>query len=188
MGVKDGCLQRHRDAIIALLALLITGCALSVFIWLFIWLFIVYTPGPSPRIILHDVEIYAFNVSTSASTIASNLQITIFCHNTDESIGIHLDEIDVFASYYNQKITLPKAIPPNYLDHSEVAVWSPYFNGTAVPMNRGFAESLARDLTAGGVMIDVIVTGRFRSSNGVVSVSNRMEATCPVYVTFGNKT
>ncbi|KAK9059095.1 hypothetical protein SSX86_021714 [Deinandra increscens subsp. villosa] len=146
-------------------------------------------PGPSPRIILHDVEIYAFNVYTSTSaTITATLQITLFCRNIHDDVSINVDKIHVYASYYKQQITLPVPVPPKYLDHSEFAVWSPYFNGTTVPMNVDFAAALARDVAAGGVMVDVIVTGRFRSSNGMISVSNPMEVSCPVYVTFGNKT
>ncbi|KAJ0603006.1 hypothetical protein HanIR_Chr03g0145861 [Helianthus annuus] len=91
---------------------------------------------------LLDVKLYAFNASTTTST----LQINISYLNDDDFNGFHFDNTNVYAYYKSQQITLPTMLPPAYLEEQNftrtaylyppvVAVWSPYLNGTEVPLS-----------------------------------------------------
>ncbi|KAJ0803052.1 putative protein NDR1 [Helianthus annuus] len=141
----------------------------------------------SPSFIIHDVKLYAFNVSTTTATLTSTLQITISCENKQGDHGIHFDKIDVYTAYKKQQITPPIALPPRYLGSSDVALWSPYLNGTEVPLSPYLASSLAQDMTAGVVQINVMVTGRMRLKQGFISHRHRLKVDCLTYITFGNK-
>ncbi|KAI3756664.1 hypothetical protein L1987_56486 [Smallanthus sonchifolius] len=78
-------------------------------------------------------------------------------------------------------------LPPTYLGLPDVIVWSLYLNGTDVNVNPYLAVSLAQDVTARVVLINVKATARLRTKNGA-KVRYRMKVNCPAYVTFGNQT
>ncbi|KAL8196089.1 hypothetical protein R6Q57_025089 [Mikania cordata] len=165
-------LYRHAAAVICFVIILILIVILLIFIIL----------RPSkPNFTLQDVKLYAFNIST---TLTSNLQITISSRNPNYRIGIYYDKLNVYASYWNQQITLPTVIPPTY--QGQVSVWSPYLYGTEVPMAPYLALSLAEDQTAGMVLVTVKAAGKVRWKVGnFVSAGYRLNVNCPAYVTFG---
>ncbi|KAF5816472.1 hypothetical protein HanXRQr2_Chr03g0134661 [Helianthus annuus] len=156
--------------------------------------------NPSLTFTLLDVKLYAFNVSTTTSTLTSNLQINISCKNTRYLNGFHFDNINVYACYKSEQITLPTMLPPAYLENQNynitarkmyhdppvITVWSPYINGTEVPVSPYLAASLVEDETAGNVSISVKVTGRLTSELGSLSRRFRLKVSCPAYIMFGN--
>ncbi|KAK1430472.1 hypothetical protein QVD17_13221 [Tagetes erecta] len=121
------------------------------------------------------------------SSLTSDLQITIFCKNQYVE-GLHVDQIDVYASYRNQQITPLTTIPPTYLDSHDVTIWSPYLNKTTVPIDPYLAETLAQDLAAGTVVINVKATLRLRYKDAFIMVRYGVEVNCPGYVSFVNET
>ncbi|KAI3756665.1 hypothetical protein L1987_56487 [Smallanthus sonchifolius] len=146
-------------------------------------------PGPTPSFTLHDVKLNAFNFSTATSSLTSNLQITISYGNPSFEAGIYFEQFDVYASYKTQQITLPTMIPPTYLGLNENNTpWSTYLNGTEVPVPPDVAASLARDVTAGELWIDVKANGRLRSKNAWIRTARyRVKVICPAYIMLGNK-
>ncbi|XP_076934850.1 NDR1/HIN1-like protein 1 [Bidens hawaiensis] len=122
-----------------------TMCLL-IFIFSIMTLLMCLCAIPDPNFTVNDVKFYAFNLSRETSTLTSNLQITISSSNHD-STGIHFDQLSLYVSYRNQHITLPISFPPMYLGSTDVAVWSPYLNGTDVPLTADLVEYLAEDKT-----------------------------------------
>ncbi|KAK1430474.1 hypothetical protein QVD17_13223 [Tagetes erecta] len=153
------------------------------------WIFT--SPGPLPSVALHDFKLNAFNLSTllPTSTVTSNFLVTIYCQNNDDEGPIHFDKVDFYAFYRNQLQMAPTtSMPPTYLRHMEVTVWSSYLIGTAVPVNDpDLVASLAQDLADGAVLINVKVMGRLRYRKWFFTVRYAMEVNCPLYVTFGNE-
>ncbi|KAK1430471.1 hypothetical protein QVD17_13218 [Tagetes erecta] len=143
--------------------------------------------SPELAFTLNNVNLYTFNFSNVTSTLTSNLQITFSCKNIDSG-DYHFDGIDVYASYRGQTITLPTIIPPTFMPESEdVVVWSPYLNGTEVPLPPSLASSLIQDEAAGTVLMDFMLTARLSSKVDGVKVKNRLKVNCPSYVMFGNR-
>ncbi|KAK1430470.1 hypothetical protein QVD17_13217 [Tagetes erecta] len=157
------------------------------FVYILCFIFdLIITPSPSlTNFTLNNVNIYTFNFSNATSTLTSNIQITVSCKTVIE--GIHLDEMDVYASYEGQTITLPTMISPTFMpDPLDDVVWSLYLNGTEVPVPPSIASSLIKDKAAGTVPIDFMFTARLRSKVDYVTVKNRLEVDCLSYVMFGN--
>ncbi|KAJ0594709.1 putative Late embryogenesis abundant protein [Helianthus annuus] len=156
---------------------------LSIILFVILLIFLILRPS-KPCFTLQDVNLYTFNLTT---TLTSYLQITISSRNPNLRIGIEYDKVDVYASYRNQQITLPTRLPPTYQGHKEVTVWSPYLNGTEVPMAPYLAMSLAEDETSRTVLINVRATGRVRWKVGTfVSGRYRLNVNCPAYIMFEN--
>ncbi|KAK1430476.1 hypothetical protein QVD17_13225 [Tagetes erecta] len=163
------------------------ACVLLIVILMIILLVILILRPTKPSFTLQDVKLYAFNVSTTITTLTTNLQITISSRNPNSRIGIYYDKFDVYIAYRNQQITLPTMIPPTYQGHKDVSVWSPFLYGTNVPVAPYLALSLAQDETAGMVLVNVKGSGRVRWKVGsFVSGGYRLNVNCPAYVTFGN--
>ncbi|KAG8371131.1 hypothetical protein BUALT_Bualt13G0054900 [Buddleja alternifolia] len=131
--------------------------------------------------------VYAFNLS-SPNLLTTTLQITISSRNPNDRIGIYYDKIDVYAAYHSQQITLPTLLPATYQGHKDIAVWSPFTYGNAVPMAPYLAVSLNQDQMAGTVLINVKIDGRVRWKVGTfVSGRYHLFVNCPAYINFGNK-
>ncbi|KAF5775285.1 putative Late embryogenesis abundant protein [Helianthus annuus] len=190
MSAKDGCGHHHdyykrRKFYYHVMAAIIALIILILFVILLIYLILRPT---KPTFTLQDITLYAFNISTTTTTLTSNLQITISSRNPNSRIGIYYDKLDVYATYRNQQITLPTMIPPTYQGHKDVNVWSPYLYGNEVPVAPYLAMSLAEDETAGTVLVNVRAIGRVRWKVGTfVSATYRLNVNCPAYITFGNK-
>ncbi|XP_076897812.1 NDR1/HIN1-like protein 1 [Bidens hawaiensis] len=140
---------------------------------------------PSPCFAVLDVKFYAFNLSFTSLT--SNIQITISSRHDMKAAyhNFHFDQLDIYASYRNQQITLPTMIPPTNLGQHDVNVWSPFVNGTEVPLTPDLAASLAQDKIA-TMPINVEVTGRVRSKAGYVTSRHWLKVNCRAYIMFGN--
>ncbi|KAI3692746.1 hypothetical protein L6452_32568 [Arctium lappa] len=189
MTAKHDCSHHLDEERRKLHRLIIASILFFIFIILFVILLIYLILRPSkPHFTLQDVTLNAFNISTAATTVTSNLQITISSRNPNARIGIYYDKLDVYATYRSQQITLPTLIPPSYQGHKDITVWSPYLYGTDVPVAPYLALSLAQDETAGTVLVNVKATGRVRWKVGTfVSGGYRLNVNCPAYITFGNK-
>ncbi|XP_076955477.1 NDR1/HIN1-like protein 1 [Bidens hawaiensis] len=175
-----GSLCLHLIKFIAALLIFLACVTFIVFLCMF------YESVPSPSFAVLDVKFYAFNLSSTSLT--SNLQITIssrhqYIESTDNNF--HLDQLHIYASYRNQQITLPTMIPPTNLGSYDVNVWSPFVNGTEVPLTPDLAASLAQDKTA-TMPINVEVTGRVRMKSGYVASRHWLKVNCRAYIMFGN--
>ncbi|URE11446.1 Harpin-induced protein 1 [Musa troglodytarum] len=78
-----------------------------------------------PRFHLKNTTVYKFNLSLSDNILSAVAQATVSFHNPDGRVGVYYDGGDVHATYQDQQITLPPAIPPVYQGHDDIDVWSP---------------------------------------------------------------
>ncbi|XP_010534393.1 PREDICTED: NDR1/HIN1-like protein 12 [Tarenaya hassleriana] len=139
-----------------------------------------------PRFVLQDATVFAFNVS--GNVLTSNFQITLSSRNPNDKIGVYYDRLDVYATYRNQQITFPTAIPPTYQGHKEINVWSPYVYGTAVPVAPYNAVGLEEDKDHGAVTVTIRADGRVRWKVGTfVTGKYHLYVRCPAYINFADK-
>ncbi|KAK1430469.1 hypothetical protein QVD17_13216 [Tagetes erecta] len=170
--------------------LLWATCYVFTFVIIIVTLIVLLNnPVPSLIFTLQDVKLYAFNVSTTKSTVTTNLQVTIFCENNNNNnvtIGFHLDKVDVYASYMSQRITQPTRVPATYIGKSDDRVWSLSLVGTEVPVSPDRAVCLAQDEIAEMMLINVEVTAKIRTRYIHLRYQNRLKVYCRAYVMFGN--
>ncbi|MFS7988181.1 hypothetical protein Hanom_Chr11g01031651 [Helianthus anomalus] len=161
---------------------------IAVVIFLFLTFMFAITDDPLPTFTLQDAKLYTFNFSKTTSTLTTSLLITISSFTDADKTALNLDKIHVYASYRNQQITPPAVLPPLYLGNKpDNTIWSPYLNGTQVPvMNPDLVGSLVQDVTAGTVLIHVKLTGRLRSKSGFIRFRHLVKVKCPTYIVFGN--
>ncbi|KAK3205617.1 hypothetical protein Dsin_019663 [Dipteronia sinensis] len=161
--------------------------ALVVAVLLVIFLFWIITRPTKPTFVLQDVTLSAFNLS-SPTTLTTNLQITISSRNPNQRIGVYYQRIDVYASYRNQQISLPTALPATYQGHKDINVWSPFLCGDAVPVSPYVADALCQDLNTGMVLVNIKVDGRVKWKVGTwMSGNYHLQANCPAYINLGER-
>ncbi|CAI9785841.1 unnamed protein product [Fraxinus pennsylvanica] len=186
--MKEDCGQHDDDGKKKLFRRLLMALFSFIFIVLFIILLVWLILRPAkPHFILQDATVYAFNLS-NPNLLTSNLQITLSSRNPNGRIGIYFDNLDVYASYHSQQITLPTLLPSTYQGHKDVTVWSPFLFGNEVPVAPYLAVSLNQDQMVGTVLINFKVGGRIRWRVGsFVSGKYHLYVNCPAYINFGNK-
>ncbi|XP_028783205.1 NDR1/HIN1-like protein 1 [Neltuma alba] len=74
-------------------------------------------------------------------------------------------------------------LPATYQGHKDVAVWSPFLYGTAVPVSPYVCQSLTQDQNAGGMLVNVKVNGRVKWKVGSwVSGKYHLFVNCPAFI------
>ncbi|GAB4824628.1 hypothetical protein Ancab_007500 [Ancistrocladus abbreviatus] len=187
MTVKDcGHHECHRKRLYrGIFAGILAFIVLILFIILLIWLILRPT---KPQFILQDATVYAFNVSQQPNLLTTTLQVTISSRNPNDRIGVYYERLDVYASYRNQQITLPTALPGAYEGHKHVDVWSPFLYGNSVPVAPYLAMSLSQDQNAGLVLVNIKIDGRVKWKVGTwISGKYHLWVNCPAYITFGSR-
>ncbi|XP_071718777.1 NDR1/HIN1-like protein 1 [Rutidosis leptorrhynchoides] len=151
-------------------------------------IYLIHRPT-KPQFTLQEITLNAFNISTATTaTLTSSFQITMSSRNPNARTGIFYDKLDVYATYRGQQITLQTMLPPSYLGHKDVTVWSPYLYGTEVPLASYLAGSLSQDKTAGTVLVNIKASGKVRWKFGTFVLGKySLNVNCPAYITFGNK-
>ncbi|GAV67595.1 LEA_2 domain-containing protein [Cephalotus follicularis] len=172
--------QFYRRIFIGILAFVVVILIIFFIIWA------VLQPS-KPRFVLQDATLYAFNVS-SPNLLTSNIQVTISARNPNDRIGIFYENLDIYASYRNQQITLPTELPGTYQGHKDIAVWSPFLYGNAVPVAPYLADALSQDQNAGMVLIKIKANGSLKWKVGTwISGKYRINVNCPAYISYGEK-
>ncbi|GLT90099.1 hypothetical protein SLE2022_080510 [Rubroshorea leprosula] len=186
MSVKDCDHHCHKDR--KLSRRVVTIISISILIIVIIFLIILSILHPSkPTFILHDVTVYAFNVSTP-NFLTSNFQVTITSRNPNDQIGIYYDKLDIYATYHNQQVTLSTGISPTYQSQNEANVWSPLICGTAVPIAPYNSILLNQEQNAGCVTLLIKADGRVRWKFGSITTgAYHLHVRCPASITFGSR-
>lgn len=141
-----------------------------------------------PRFILQDATLYTFNAST-ANFLTSTMQVTLSSRNPNRRIGIYYDRLAVYATYRSQQITLRTQIPATYQGHKEVNVWSPFVDGSAVPVAPYNSVALKQEQQNGVVSLMIKIDGRVRWKVGAfISGRYHLYVRCPAVITFGGRT
>ncbi|KAJ7948047.1 Late embryogenesis abundant protein [Quillaja saponaria] len=146
-----------------------------------------------PSFILQDATVYVFNLSSSQpsltsptpNTLTSTIQVTLSSRNPNGRIGIYYQNLDIYATYRSQQITLATLLPNSYQGHKDITVWSPYLYGNAVPVSPYLMNSLQQDQNSGAVLVNVKVNGRVKWKVGTwISGKYHIYVNCPAYIRF----
>ncbi|KAJ8615430.1 hypothetical protein MRB53_034802 [Persea americana] len=176
-GHKKKLYKRLFYSLLAIIILII----LTIFI---IWLVLRPT---KPTFTLQDATIYQLN-ATSPNTLSTTLQVTLSSRNPNNRIGIYYDLLQVYASYHDQQITLPSALPASYLGNNDLTLWSPFLYGTTIPVAPFVAAALSQEEDAGSIVITVMVDGKLRWKVGTwVSGHYHVYVSCPAYVAYDSR-
>ncbi|XP_024004143.1 LOW QUALITY PROTEIN: NDR1/HIN1-like protein 12 [Eutrema salsugineum] len=143
-----------------------------------IFLVLIILRPTKPRFILQDASVFAFNLS-QPKLLTSNLQVRIATHNPNSRIEIYYDRLHVYATYWNQQITLRTAIPPKYQGHKEDNVWSPFIYALALgdEQNRGFVALIIRADGRVRWKVGTLITGKYH-----------LHVRCPSYISATSRT
>ena len=163
-------------------------CSVLAFIFLVLFvIFLIYVIlRPSkPHFVLQDVTVLALNTSSAPGFLTTNVQVTVFSRNPNGRIGVYYENLDIFATYRSQQITLPALLPTTYQGHKDVIVWSPFLYGNSVPLAPYLCDMLNQDLMTGMVLLNVKIDGRVKWKVGTwISGSYHIHVNCPAYISF----
>ncbi|RVW33347.1 NDR1/HIN1-like protein 1 [Vitis vinifera] len=138
-------------------------CSVLAFIFLVLFvIFLIYVIlRPSkPHFVLQDVTVLALNTSSAPGFLTTNVQVTVFSRNPNGRIGVYYENLDIFATYRSQQITLPALLPTTYQGHKD-------------------------DLMTGMVLLNVKIDGRVKWKVGTwISGSYHIHVNCPAYISF----
>ncbi|EFH48383.1 hypothetical protein ARALYDRAFT_910523 [Arabidopsis lyrata subsp. lyrata] len=136
-----------------------------------------------PRFILRDATVVNFNVFGNPPHLTSSFKITLSSRNPNDKIGIYYDRLDVYASYGNQQITSPTAMPTTYQGHKEVKDWSPFVGGNSIHL----APYNALNLEQGTIMLMLHLNGRVRWKFGTfITGKYHLYVRCRAFINIGN--
>ncbi|KAG7556395.1 Heavy metal-associated domain superfamily [Arabidopsis suecica] len=131
----------------------------------------------------HQNHALSFNVSGNRPHLTSSFKITLSSRNPNDKIGIYYDRLDVYASYGNQQITSPTAMPTTYQGHKEVKDWSPFVGGNSVHL----APYNALNLEQGTIMLMLHLDGRVRWKVGTfITGKYHLYVRCRAFINIGD--
>ena len=149
---------------------------------LLVWLILRPT---KPQFTLKQADIYQLNLSSS-NLLNSSIQLTILSKNPNQRIGIYYDELQVYAAYKGQQITVYTSLPPFYQGHEDGNLLSASLVGTGLPVAPSFGYEVGRDQTVGRLVLNLKVNGRIRWRVGTwVSGRYRLNVNCVAVMDFG---
>lgn len=149
---------------------------------LLVWLIL----HPSkPRFSLKETDIYQLNLSPT-QLLNSSIQLTLLSKNPNQKVGIYYDDLQVYAAYKGQQITVYSSLPPFYQGHGDSNLLTASLIGTGLPVAPSFGYEVGRDQTAGRLVLNLKVNGRVRWKVGTwVSGRYRLNVDCVAVVAFG---
>lgn len=168
----------YKKLFVAFSALFTTILSIILLIWLIL--------RPSkPEFSLKEADIYQLNLSNS-NLLNSSIQLTLLAKNPNQRIGIYYDEIQVYAAYKGQQITLYTPLPPFYQGHEDSNLLSASLMGTGLPVAPSFGYEVGRDQTVGRLVLNLKVNGRLRWKVGTwVSGRYRLNVNCVAVMALG---
>ncbi|KAL7003771.1 NDR1/HIN1-like protein 26 [Sarracenia purpurea var. burkii] len=148
-----------------------------------VWL----TLHPSkPDFSLIEADVYQLNLSSAPHLLNSSIQLTLLSKNPNQRVGIYYDELQVYASYKGQQITVDTSLPPFYQGHEESNLLTASLIGDGLPVAASFGFEVGRDQTAGKLVLSLKVNGRLRWKVGTwVSGRYRFNVNCVSVMAFG---
>ncbi|KAJ4955806.1 hypothetical protein NE237_012589 [Protea cynaroides] len=157
---------------------LLSFFSLAVLVWLIL--------RPSkPEFYLKQADLYQLNLS-APHLLNSSIQLTLVSNNPNKKVGVYYDQLQVYASYKGQQITLYTSLPPFYQGHEDSNLLTASLVGTGLPVAPSFGYEVGRDQTAGRLILSLKVNGRLRWRVGTwVSSRYRFNVDCVAIMAFG---
>ncbi|KAM1613744.1 hypothetical protein PS2_002203 [Malus domestica] len=149
---------------------------------LVVWLILRPT---KPEFSLKEADIYQLNLFSSY-LLNSSVQLTLLSKNPNQKVGIYYDELQVYAAYKGQQITVYTSLPPFYQGHEDSNILTASLVGIGLPVGPSFGYEMGRDQTAGRLVLNLKVIGRLRWKVGVwISGKYRVNVDCLAVMAFG---
>ncbi|KAF8413414.1 hypothetical protein HHK36_001396 [Tetracentron sinense] len=169
--------KRYKRLFYAFSTFIVSLLSLVLLIWLIL--------HPSkPEFHLRDADIYQLNIS-SPHLLNSSIQITLFSKNPNKKVGVYYEQLQVFASYKGQQISVDASLPPFYQGHGDSNLLTASLNGTGLPVAPSFSYDVGRDRTAGKLILTLKVLGQLRWKVGTwVSGRYRFNVNCVAILAF----
>ncbi|EXB78383.1 hypothetical protein L484_003245 [Morus notabilis] len=168
----------YKKVFLAFSALFTTILSIILLVWLIL-------RPTKPQFSLKEADIYQLNLSNS-HLLNSSIQLTLLSKNPNQKIGIYYDELQVYAAYKGQQITVYTSLPPFYQGHEDSNLLSASLGGTGLPVAPSFGYQVVRDQTVGRLVLNLKVNGRLRWKVGTwVSGRYRLNVNCVAVVAFG---
>lgn len=160
---------------------------LSILSIIFVMYFLLH---PSkPEFSLKETDVYQLSPNSSPQLLNSSIQLTLLSKNPNQKVGIYYDEINVYASYKSQQITVPTTLPPFYQGHEEKNLLTVSLVGNGLPVAPSTSYQVAHDRTVGKLVLNLKVHGRLRWKVGTwVSRKYGFNVNCVAIMPFGPST
>lgn len=139
-----------------------------------------------PQFSLQEADVYQLKLSSPNNLLNSSIQLTLLSKNPNEKVGIYYDELQVYAAYKGQQITVYTPLPPFYQGHQDSNLLTASLIGTGLPVASSFGYEVGRDQTAGKLFLNLKLNGRLRWKVGTwVSGRYRLNVNCVAVMAFG---
>ncbi|XP_021725679.1 NDR1/HIN1-like protein 1 [Chenopodium quinoa] len=131
-----------------------------------------------PQFIIQEIDVYQLNFS-SPHILNSSIEITLEARNPNKRVGIYYDELQAYASYKGQQITLHTPIPPYYQGQQDSNLISASLVGNGLPVSPSLGYEVGRDHALGKMILVFKFDGRIRwKVASWVSGSYRINVNC----------
>ncbi|PIA48751.1 hypothetical protein AQUCO_01300003v1 [Aquilegia coerulea] len=157
-----------------------------------------------PEFYLREANLYQLNLSSAAAAgddqdqdqyqyhhllmIKSSVQITLVSKNPNQKVGVYYDQLQLYASYKGQQITMEASLPPFYQGHQDNNILNALLNAGSkgLPVASSFGYEVSRDqMEAGTLILSVKVNGRLRWKVGTwVSSRYHFNVDCVIVMAF----
>ncbi|KAF8042797.1 hypothetical protein BT93_A1198 [Corymbia citriodora subsp. variegata] len=168
--------RHHKKLLFTFLTTLTSFVAMVILVWLILH-------PTKPRFTIKEADINQLNVSSPR--LNSSIQLTLLTENPNGKVGIYYDNLQAYAAYRGQQITVGSALPPFYqgYQHSDLLTASLVGNGLPVAASLGY--QVGRDQMAGKLMVSIKVNGKLRWKIGTwVSRHYMLNVNCVVVMAF----
>ncbi|XP_042503618.1 NDR1/HIN1-like protein 26 [Macadamia integrifolia] len=155
---------------------------LSVFSLIFlVWLIL----RPSKlEFYLKEADIYQLDVTTP-HLLNFSIQVTMVTMNPNKKVGVYYDQLQVYASYKGQQITLYTSLPPFYQGHEDSNLLTASLVGQGLPVAPSLGYEVGWDQTTGSLVLSLKVNGRLRWKVWTwVSGQYRFNVDCVAIIAF----
>ncbi|XP_076918981.1 NDR1/HIN1-like protein 26 [Bidens hawaiensis] len=171
--------KHHKKLIYTFITFILSILLLVLLVW-----FILHPT--KPEFSLKEADIYQLSLS-GFHLLNSSIQITLLSNNPNQKVGIYYDEIQVYASYKGQRITLDSSIPPFYQENKDHNLLSLVLVANGLPVDPSFGYEMGRDQMAGRLVLNLKSNGQLRWKVGTwVSGRYMFIVNCVVVLPFGS--
>lgn len=157
---------------------------LTTLLLLILMIWIILRPA-KPEFTLKEAAIYQLSLS-GPNLLNSSIQLTLLSKNPNQKVSIYYDELQVYAAYKGQQITVDTFFPSFYQGHQDTNLLTASLVGAGLPVASSFNYEVGRDKTAGKLVLNLKVNGRIRWKVGTwVSGRYRINVNCLAVMALG---
>ncbi|WCJ27581.1 Late embryogenesis abundant (LEA) hydroxyproline-rich glycoprotein family [Euphorbia peplus] len=137
-----------------------------------------------PEFSLKEANIYQLNLS-GPNLLNSSIELTLLSKNPNQKVGIYYDDLQAYASYKGQQITVDTYLPPFYQGHEDSNLLTASLIGTSLPVASSIGYQVGRDQSGGKLVLILKLNGRLRWKVGTwVSGRYRVNVNCVALLAF----